>query len=123
MKGQLKGKRAQEQMEGFERKVEKKRRNKEEKKKQRKVRHGNDPPEEGREADKEAAQSKDADLKRDAERPATRAMEEQTFETEGAGDEVEGGGAKKQKTEEYESEVEGEYGRSSKKQKIEQIAR
>jgi hypothetical protein len=52
MKGQLKVKRAQVQMEEFERKVEKKRRKKEEQKNQRKVRHGNDAPEEGREEDK-----------------------------------------------------------------------
>jgi hypothetical protein len=62
-------------------------------------------------------------LEREVERPAKRAMEEQRFETEGEGDEVEGGGAKKQKTEEDESEVEWEEGRNSKKQKIEQIGR
>jgi hypothetical protein len=62
-------------------------------------------------------------LEREVEKLAKRAMEEQRFETEGEGDEVEGGGAKKQKTEEDESGVEGEECRSSKKQKIEQIGR
>ena len=123
MKEQLKVKRAQGQMEEYERKVENKRGKKEEHKKQRKVRHGNDPPEEGREEDQEAAQSKDSDLEREVERPAKRGM----FEAEGEGDEVEGGGAlrdaKKQKTDEEASEVEEEEsGRSSKKQRIEQIS-